>query len=112
MKLIEAKRKIDKLAYIPFKNYLSAAQYKDIILNKGKTGQILELTIGLQLSNTTLDFEDGELKIDVPAGCKHYDVMLVGDFHIKDIDHKILTGFDLLNNYCRENIMMFIMINI
>lgn len=47
--------------------------------------------------------EDGEFKIDVPAGCKHYDVMLVGDFHIKDIDHKVLTGFDLLNNYCLNN---------
>lgn len=47
--------------------------------------------------------EDGEFKIDVPAGCKHYDIMLVGDFHIKDIDHKILNGFDLLNNYCANN---------
>lgn len=47
--------------------------------------------------------EDGEFKIDIPAGCKHYDVMLVGDFHIKDIDHKVLTGFDLLNNYCASN---------
>ena len=27
-----------------------------------RTGQLLELTIGLSLSNTTLDFEDGELK--------------------------------------------------
>lgn len=62
MKLAEAKKKIDELANIPFKNYLSPAQYNDIIKNKGKTGQILELTIGLQLSNTTLDFEDGELK--------------------------------------------------
>ena len=62
MKLIDAKKKIDKLANIPFRNYLSNSQYRDIIINKGKTGQILELTIGLQLSNTTLDFEDGELK--------------------------------------------------
>jgi DNA mismatch repair protein MutH len=31
-------------------------------INKGKTDQLLELTIGLNLSNTTLDFEDGELK--------------------------------------------------
>ena len=62
MKLVEAKRKIDSLANIPFKEYLSSSQYNDIIINKGKTGQILELTIGLQLSNTTLDFEDGELK--------------------------------------------------
>lgn len=64
MKLIEAQRRIEKLAYIPFKEYLSPAQVQDamMIINKGKTGQLLELTIGLNLSNTTLDFEDGELK--------------------------------------------------
>lgn len=64
MKLADAKKEIDKLAHIPFKNYLSNEQVQDamLIINKGKTGQLLELTIGLSLSNTTLDFEDGELK--------------------------------------------------
>ena len=64
MKLIEAQKRIEKLAYIPFKEYLSPSQVHDamMIINKGKTGQLLELTIGLHLSNTTLDFEDGELK--------------------------------------------------
>ncbi len=64
MKLIEAQKRIEKLTYIPFKEYLSPAQVQDamMIINKGKTGQLLELTIGLNLSNTTLDFEDGELK--------------------------------------------------
>ena len=64
MKLVEAQRKIEKLAYIPFKEYLSPKQVQDAMMkiNKGKTGQLLELTIGLNLSNTTLDFEDGELK--------------------------------------------------
>ena len=47
--------------------------------------------------------EDGEFKIDVPEGCKHYDVMLVSDFHIKDIDSKVLAGFDILNNYCANH---------
>lgn len=63
MKLIEAQKRIEKLAYIPFKEYLTEEQFNNIVVNKGKTGQILELTIGLQLSNTTLDFEDGELKL-------------------------------------------------
>lgn len=64
MKLIEAQARIEKLAYIPFKEYLTPAQVQDAMMkiNKGKTGQLLELTIGLNLSNTTLDFEDGELK--------------------------------------------------
>lgn len=64
MKLRDAKERINQLANIPFGQYLSAAQVNDamMIINKGKTGQLLELTIGLNLSNTTLDFEDGELK--------------------------------------------------
>lgn len=33
-----------------------------IIVNKGKTGQLLELALGMHLSSTNLDFEDGELK--------------------------------------------------
>ena len=64
MKLAVAKERIEKLANIPFKEYLSPEQVQDamMIINKGKAGQLLELTIGLGLSNTTLDFEDGELK--------------------------------------------------
>lgn len=64
MKLIEAQKQIEKLAYIPFSKYLSPSQVQDAMMkiNKGRTGQLLELTIGLNLSNTTLDFEDGELK--------------------------------------------------
>ena len=64
MKLLDALARIERLAYIPFKDYLSPEQVQDamMIINKGKTGQLLELTIGLNLSNTTLDFEDGELK--------------------------------------------------
>ena len=64
MKLIEAQSRIDSLAYIPFKEYLSPTQVHDAMMkiNKGKTGQLLELTIGLKLSNTIRDFEDGELK--------------------------------------------------
>ena len=62
MKLIEAQTKIEKLAYVPLKDYLTPEQIQDVIVNKGKTGQLLELTIGIKLSNTNLDFEDGELK--------------------------------------------------
>lgn len=64
MKLCEAKHQIDRLACIPFREYLEPSVFQDTMLklNKGRTGQLLELTIGLNLSNTTLDFEDGELK--------------------------------------------------
>ena len=50
MKLIEAQKRIEKLAYIPFKEYLPEEQFNNIVVNKGKTGQILELTIGLSIS--------------------------------------------------------------
>lgn len=64
MKLRDAKEKINKLSNKPFKDYLGKEQIEDamLIINKGKTGQLLELTIGLELSSKTLDFEDGELK--------------------------------------------------
>ena len=35
---------------------------EEIIINKGKTGQLLELALGMKLSSADLDFEDGELK--------------------------------------------------
>lgn len=47
--------------------------------------------------------EDGEFRIDIPSGCKHYDIMLVSDFHIKDVDSKVLAGIDTINNYCSSN---------
>ena len=73
MKLIEVQTRIEKLAYIPFKEYHSPDQVQDVMMkiNKGKTGQLLELTIGLNLSNTTLDFEDGELKTNIKRKCVH-----------------------------------------
>lgn len=62
MKLDEANRRFNQLAGIPFGKLFSKDDIKSIILNKGKTGQLLELALGLKLSNTNLDFEDGELK--------------------------------------------------
>ena len=47
--------------------------------------------------------EDGTFNINVPFGCKHYDVLLVSDFHIKEFNKKVLTGFDALNEYCVRN---------
>lgn len=44
MKLSEAEIKIQRLANIPFKDYLNPDVFKDAMLklNKGKTGQLLE----------------------------------------------------------------------
>lgn len=62
MKLDEAKKLIDDLTGKKFGQVLKQEQMTDIIKNKGKSGQLLEITLGLNLSNTNLDFEDGELK--------------------------------------------------
>lgn len=62
MKLQEACEKLNKLAGIKFEDLFSAADMKDIAVNKGKTGQLLELSLDMQLSSSDLDFEDGELK--------------------------------------------------
>ena len=62
MKLQEACEKLNKLAWIKFKDLFSSADMEEIIVNKGKTGQLLELALGMKLSSADLDFEDGELK--------------------------------------------------
>lgn len=62
MRLEEACRRFNELAGIRFGNLFSPADMDQIIINKGKTGQLLELALGMQNSSTNLDFDDGELK--------------------------------------------------
>lgn len=62
MKLEDAYNRFNKLAGIRFGDLFSPADMNMIIINKGKTGQLLELSLGMHLSSTNLDFEDGELK--------------------------------------------------
>lgn len=62
MRLEEAHFRLNELAGIRFKDLFSPADMEMIIINKGKTGQLLELTLGMNLSSTNLDFDDGELK--------------------------------------------------
>lgn len=62
MKLEEACARFNNLAGIRFEKIFSPADMNMIIINKGKTGQLLELSLGMHLSSTNLDFEDGELK--------------------------------------------------
>lgn len=62
MKLGEACERFNSLAGIQFGELFSLSDMETIIVNKGKTGQLLELALGMHLSSTNLDFEDGELK--------------------------------------------------
>lgn len=62
MKLNEAEKKLNSIANVKFKQLFNEEELQSIIINKGKTGQLLELALGMKLSNTNRDFEDGELK--------------------------------------------------
>ena len=62
LKLKDAVVYLEELKGKKFKDIFSEEQLRDIIKNKGKSGQIIELAIGLKNTNVTLDFEDGELK--------------------------------------------------
>lgn len=62
MKLEEACERFNEISGIRFGNLFSSSDMESIIVNKGKTGQLLELALGMHLSSTNLDFEDGELK--------------------------------------------------
>lgn len=62
MKLAEAHIRLNKLAGIRFGELFSSVDMNTIKINKGKTGQLLELSLGMRLSSNNLDFDDGELK--------------------------------------------------
>ena len=62
MRLAEANRRFNDIAGIPFGELFSPDELEYIIVNKGKTGQLLELALGLHLSSSNIDFDDGELK--------------------------------------------------
>lgn len=62
MKIKEAYEKLIKLKGKKFDDIFNEEQMNDIIKNKGKSGQIIELAIGLKNTPAALDFEDGELK--------------------------------------------------
>ena len=62
MKLQEACEKFNSLAGVHFEKLFTPSDMEMIIVNKGKTGQLLELALGMKLSSRNIDFEDGELK--------------------------------------------------
>lgn len=62
MKLQEAERKLNSLVGVRFNELFTNEELQIIKINKGRTGQLLELSLDMKLSNTNRDFEDGELK--------------------------------------------------
>ena len=62
MKLAEAKEKLRPFIGVKFAELMKDKNIDDIIVNKGKTGQLLEILLGMKNTSAKLDFEDGELK--------------------------------------------------
>lgn len=62
MRLEDAKIALKPLINKRFREIFTPSQMENIIRAKGRSGQLLELALGLQNTNTTLDFIDGELK--------------------------------------------------
>lgn len=62
MKLHDAKYRLDSIINVPLGKWMTPEQLQGIIINKGKTGQLLEIALGLKNTSNKLDFEDGELK--------------------------------------------------
>ncbi len=62
MRLEDAHKRIDSIAGKTFIEIFSQEDMQTIIRNKGKSGQLLELTLGKKLDSGNLDFENGELK--------------------------------------------------
>jgi len=62
IKLKNAVEKLESIVNKPFSDFLTKEEMESIRINKGLTGQLLEIQLGLQNKSTNLDFEDGELK--------------------------------------------------
>ncbi len=62
MLLEEAKLALDPIVNRRLSDFVTEEQMKDIIRAKGRTGQLMEIVLGLKNTNATLDFVDGELK--------------------------------------------------
>ena len=109
MKLIEAKNKLDKLAYKKFSEILLPYELENIKINKGKSGQILEIHLGMVLSNRNLDFEDGELKTNKCDACGNSkETMAITQIssHIDDFISKPPKDFEKTHLY--EKIFNFL----
>jgi len=81
-------------------------------LNKVRTTINLESSFAMKPKYYVMPasiIENGEFALDIPEGCKYYDIMLVSDFHLRNFDHHVMKGFDILNNYCaKQNINLIL----
>jgi len=62
LKLKEAIENLKPYIGRPFGDFLTEEQLENIRINKGLTGQLLEILLGLDNTTSNIDFVDGELK--------------------------------------------------
>lgn len=62
LKLEEAQERIRRITGVRFCEVFSPEELSYIIKNKGRTGQLLELVLGMKNTSDNLDFINGELK--------------------------------------------------
>lgn len=79
MKLLTGYHKINSIVEKPFSTILEEYNIKDIKLNKGLAGILLERLIGLNQKNNLTDFIDGELKTNkVNKDAKPLETLCIG----------------------------------
>lgn len=61
MKLLDAENRFREIVGIRFGQLFSESDLNTIIINKGKSGQLLHLALGVPLNRKDFNFEDGEL---------------------------------------------------
>lgn len=103
MRIIDALNKMQQIINIPFGKLFTEEELDNLIGAKGKTGQLLEVLLGLNLSNSGLDFEDGELKTNkCDANGKPLETMFI--CQISSIIDELLTSKPFEQTYLYNKI--------
>lgn len=122
-KLQEREKEIEKLIYqkilfekVSISEILKYLNDHKIISDKEEISEILKkirskisITNGFSSLGATYKvnspriLKNGKFTVDIPSDTKYYDIMLVSDFHIREINKETLNLFDILNNYCVKN---------
>lgn len=108
----EAKLALDSIVNKKLSSLVNAEQMQDIIRAKGRTGQLLEIVLGLNNTNATLDFMDGELKTNK---CDRYGKPMETMFitQISTIIDDLVLGKDFYETHLYKKIsnLLYVPIN-
>lgn len=112
IKLIYEKLLLESLTYEELVSYLKSCVYatcEDIddallklqrYININNNVFMTKPTYRIKKPNT---FINNDFFIEIPNNKNYYDVVLVADFHLKEINKNTLNWFKILNRYCSQN---------